>query len=682
MIKIFILLLCVRFILCDTKRCPGKCRCTFSNLVDCSQLNLINVSNQFSNETVKLILSYNNISNLQSSTFSDLEQLEFLDLSYNNLTFVQRNFFSYLHLETLKLDHNNLQFSSTQKEKNRGLFKDDIVETLRNFSASYNKLSGRLYSYLFHQLEQLVHLDLSYNHFTSVENDSFPTGLEYLDLRYNFISKIEPFAFSFMDDLTYLNLRGLKLRTLNSRILQDLQFLQNFSFGGKLISALPRRFLRNLSFVKHLEIVETNITTLPEKLLEYTNVLISLNLSDNKLTTIPGSFLRFSSSLRSLNLKKNNLITIPDSIDSFSPPILNDLNLDLNHLTKVPQVISKMSFLQNLTLSHNNLSLKNLTFSSPSLKFINLTNCSISFLNSNIFLNATSLQVVDLSSNKLSTFPHLNTEQNLNVFINDNTWNCNCLFYRTFSEIQAGNVINNTAYKCSDNTLDCVKCHMPEKIRREFIGNLDEVFVSCSDPEFSPAPQHNITSIILIIVVLILLIVLMVIAIVLIKKYKKNNKKNQRNQQPVKATNHWDDSNVKAYAVIYESVDDCAASKTKDLKLSPLSLSSDTPSPVFTRATNPGYSSISVGVLNAKGNKNLVHSYANHLPSLNQNASSKSLSQLPTDKEGYLFPVQNNTSNILPSFYEEHKYENQMSESPDESNNSKDLENSPYLFIK
>ena len=339
-----------------------------------------------------------------------------------------------------------------------------------------------------------------------------------------------------------------------------------------------------------------------------------------------------------------------------------------------------MRFLQNLTLSHNNLSLEN--FSSPSLKFINLTNCSISFLNSNIFLNATSLQVVDLSSNKLSAFPHLNTEQNLNVFINDIIWNCNCLFYKTFSEIQAGNVINNTAYKCSDNTLDCVKCHMPEKIRREFIGNLDEVFDSCSDPELLTAQQHKITTFILIIVVLILFIVLMVIVIVLIKKYKKNNKKNQRNQQSVKATDQWDNSNVNPYAVIYESVDDCAASKTKDLKLSPLYLSSDTPSPVFTRATNPGYSSISVGVPNKKGNKNSVYSYANDLPSLSRNTSSISLSQLATDGEDHLFPVQNNTSNILPSFYEEHNYKNQMKENPDESNNIKNSENSPYLFMK
>ncbi|CAI9087178.1 OLC1v1021185C2 [Oldenlandia corymbosa var. corymbosa] len=136
--------------------------------------NLVNLS--------ALDLSYNNFSgNLEVSIFSTLQQLSYLDISFNSLSLVDSLEKSTLPpLESLWLSScgvRNLDFLTG-------------ISGLQYLDLSNNMLQGRIFtthkesSYIWG--EDLVYLNLSYNSLTHIDQFSFPS-LQYLDLRSNFL---------------------------------------------------------------------------------------------------------------------------------------------------------------------------------------------------------------------------------------------------------------------------------------------------------------------------------------------------------------------------------------------------------------------------------------------------------------------------------------------------------------
>ncbi|XP_015165206.1 leucine-rich repeat receptor protein kinase EMS1-like, partial [Solanum tuberosum] len=123
-----------------------------------------------------LILSFNNFSGrVDVSFFSNLKQLRYLSLSYNNISLTNDNNVTLPEsLDTLELaacEVKELEFLRSAK-------------LLRHLDLSFNNFSGRVDVSLFSNLKQLVELRLSYNNIslTNDNNVTLPESLDTLEL--------------------------------------------------------------------------------------------------------------------------------------------------------------------------------------------------------------------------------------------------------------------------------------------------------------------------------------------------------------------------------------------------------------------------------------------------------------------------------------------------------------------
>lgn len=177
----------------------------------------------------KLNLSHNYIKILKSTTISKpVISLISLDLSYNNITFIDNVFLKpFLHLQHLDLSFNKITLIS----ENAFLQLPDL-RTLRinnNFLISLN----------FNELpENLIELHIEYNKIVKLLYESFQ--IRGLDVEFNNISRLETNLAS-LHSLVYLNVSGNKLVKFPNVTLQRLKVLDisnnNYSNIPKYLSS-------------------------------------------------------------------------------------------------------------------------------------------------------------------------------------------------------------------------------------------------------------------------------------------------------------------------------------------------------------------------------------------------------------------------------------------------------------
>ena len=146
-----------------------------------------------------LNLSRNLIKTPHPEWFLHLSRLNHLNLSYNLLDQIPQNLFLSLNnLITLNLSYNKL--------KNWPERAVNSLTELIELDLSFNQMS-RMNAQSFNSLSQLVRLDLSHNRLTSIENGafSFLRNLIFLDLSNNNLTSMDWSVFSAMTRLETLN---------------------------------------------------------------------------------------------------------------------------------------------------------------------------------------------------------------------------------------------------------------------------------------------------------------------------------------------------------------------------------------------------------------------------------------------------------------------------------------------
>ncbi|XP_075720281.1 trophoblast glycoprotein-like [Rhinoderma darwinii] len=242
----------------------------------------------------------------------------------------------------------------------------------------------------------------------------------------------------------------------------------------KCVSKDLKEVPKNLpSYVKNLFITYNNISSLHERSFnEVLTNLSNLGLSNNNLQNLGRNTFRNLPGLKHLDLSNNKLGHISDLSfqvgGDFSSPLLelnfsNSLyNESIIFLVAGALQNGSLSNLQKLDLSGNNLLyLPTGTFNSlPSLKHLDLSNNSLVNFQSEIFTNLDSLQTLDLRNNSLknlknTTLLDFSSQPGLSVFLNDNSWVCDCDIEPFLSWLK-----NTTVVKESSSLL----CSDPEKM--------------------------------------------------------------------------------------------------------------------------------------------------------------------------------------------------------------------------
>lgn len=321
-----------------------------------------------------LILQNNNLEYLPRSTFESLPDLEYLDLSNNEIDV--SNFFNFCYnnnkLESLLLDGNNNYEDNVCESDNDNDNKNQlrlskyhcIFKNLKNLSLENVNIVNIIGSYWEFNFPKLSFLDLSGNNF----HDNMDVIIKNIPHTVRTLALIET-CLTQLDIQTLINVEELYLDGNSFNTLSN----SDSCIEGSLC-------LGSLSELKKLFLSKCGIKNIDDTAFEGIDGLLELDLSDNDISEIAPKALTFLHSLKNLDLSRNNLSAIPD----FSIlQTLTELKLDEMH--------TFTGEIDKSVLSRSMINLKKLS----------LKNNQIRWVSSLFFDKLPSLEEIDLSNNNL-----------------------------------------------------------------------------------------------------------------------------------------------------------------------------------------------------------------------------------------------------------------------------------------
>ncbi|NXB75707.1 LRC32 protein, partial [Donacobius atricapilla] len=372
----------------------------------------------------KIHLSGNLIQSIPEMPLSFYTSLQYLDLSFNQISFITSGVFAHMmSLLEINLANNHLHKLTQNGTEGIGLLpKVEIMDL------SHNNLYNGMAEYFIKQAPALRYLSLADNSIVMISHKMFQgsPNLVEIDLQRNIIMEIEEGAFETLANLSKLNLSTNSITCISDFNLRQLEILD-----------LSRNSIETFSITKSNDEYSLRVLDLSEnKLLHFpvlpqVNKLVTLNLSNNliqltaespynKMDYMDNEWLDASfhlldqrqskntstlylSQLVYLDLSYNEIKSIPEGFFE-SMLSLHTLNLSRNCLQAF--AVSYDSALMSLTvLDLNYNALQNLLLdagSLPNLRDIHIQNNNLQNLQLNIFSSLPSLRLLNLQSNNIS----------------------------------------------------------------------------------------------------------------------------------------------------------------------------------------------------------------------------------------------------------------------------------------
>lgn len=159
------------------------------------------------------------------------------------------------------------------------------LTNLRELNLSNSSLTS-LESESFIGLSSLSDLDLSRNKIVTLPEKLFEAcryTLDFLDLSYNQIPRIQPFYFNMLKSLRVLDLSHNKIQLIHAKAFEKLNMLTDLKCRGNLISTLPDTLFSNVLSIQVIELGKNNISRIASTLFDNLYQLSSLNLESNPL---------------------------------------------------------------------------------------------------------------------------------------------------------------------------------------------------------------------------------------------------------------------------------------------------------------------------------------------------------------------------------------------------------------
>lgn len=269
----------------------------------------------------------------------ELNDLEVLDLTNNQLTTFPKAVENLHQLSTLLLSANTLEE-----------LPDNVCQlnSLKTLDVAYNNL--KTIPEAISKLRQLTTLNLSFN-----ELDEMPKPLcelkrlTTLNVRFNPIKRV-PKEIVNLRELSTLVVADTMLRELPSFVCQ-LKGLSNLDVSNNGMSSLPA----NVSNPRHLSKINlggNRLQELPQSIFLLKN-LTTLDVSWNQLKKIPKNIASLQQ-LTTLRLEGNKLFELPEAIGNLE--LLTILDVSNNHLVSLPaRAMSRLNRLKVLLLRYNML---------------------------------------------------------------------------------------------------------------------------------------------------------------------------------------------------------------------------------------------------------------------------------------------------------------------------------------
>ncbi|XP_051948104.1 podocan [Xyrauchen texanus] len=320
----------------------------------------------------ELYLQNNLLSNdgVDNETFSQLNSLEYLDLSDNNLTTVPLGLPRNIIL--LHLERNSIQSIAV-----------NALTPIRNLE--YLLLhNNRLQSHSIHPAAFLglkrLHTVHMYNNLLERVPRGLPRRAKTFMLPHNLISEIGRNDLITLYTLTELNLSYNRLTStkLHREAFRKLRLLETLDLSGNKLQALPMGLPKSLQILK---VKDNHMTEIPERALLGMSKLRELYLANNqlKLNSIYQGAWQELSALTTLDLSGNMLSHVPADL----PESLEFLHLQNNRISTV----SETAFLNT-----------------PNIKgiFLRFNRLSVHSISEESFSHLSKLQVLDIGHGNIS----------------------------------------------------------------------------------------------------------------------------------------------------------------------------------------------------------------------------------------------------------------------------------------
>lgn len=285
---------------------------------------------------LRLIVANNSLKSVSFLHFYQMENLIFLDLSYNKLEYLDKHAFSNNKLEFLYLQHNlikSLQFGNFFENFQQLALNDNRLEN-SNFLAFFNfKSDKKTFSHK---------IDLSNNYLRYFEIQLL--SIKFIQIEYKKIFCC--FKRLFSSNLIII-LKNNKLEKINNQMFES-NYIEEIDVSHNLIRSIDSRAFYRTTNILVLLLNNNYITELDSNLFQLNTNLKILDLSFNIIELLPNSIFTNLSNLKTLNLTGNKL-------------------KEINHIT-----FSNLILLSKLSLTSNkDLSLKSNVFKNlKNLKYI------------------------------------------------------------------------------------------------------------------------------------------------------------------------------------------------------------------------------------------------------------------------------------------------------------------------
>lgn len=258
--------------------------------------------------------------NLRNLTRGELDEVAYLDLSYQQLIRIPRKIKNLQNLRALNISYNRIRDFSFLR----------YLPNLEVLMAEGNQLPA-IPDQVF-DLPSLTTLILSTNLITQVPEDiARLASLTWLDLYDNHLGRL-PSEMALLRNLVYLGLTQNKIDALPHGI-GDLKHLTALDLADNLLTALPVDAYR-LESIRELDLCKNQFTDMPVEIAGMTT-LTYLNLSENQITALRPE-IRLLKELQYLDVERNQLESLP--LELVELQNINYLYYHDNPFDKMPEL--------------------------------------------------------------------------------------------------------------------------------------------------------------------------------------------------------------------------------------------------------------------------------------------------------------------------------------------------------
>lgn len=257
-------------------------------------------------------------------------------------------------------------------------------------------------------------------------------NLKYLNLSNNALAQLDLNTFDENKRMLVLDLSNNLLKDINLGTFDQLTTLISLSLAENKLNNIPLGLLDKTQYLLHLNLAKNNINDFPLGIFDGLNALISINLSYNRLKNkilALGIFDELKA-VEKIDISGCNITSLSLGIFDETKK-LNFVNLSHNNLDDIDGYIFDETNLQFLDLSSNKIRSFPFNILKTSVKKLYLNNNLISRLDSEPSANETlSVELIDLKHNDLAFFSadFFDWTVYLKLFdIGANPWECVCL---------------------------------------------------------------------------------------------------------------------------------------------------------------------------------------------------------------------------------------------------------------